>query len=205
MTELTISELQKIGTQFYQEGKISKAIDVFKKVLEIDPNNTDSAICLSVLYNDIGKYDDAKKIYQIANHSLQNKKNGIDLNLDIKFALKHIEIGDLYFKYHRYEEALEEYSKAALLDTTLLDVRTKLAKVYVKKGFTTRAIQELQQLCKDNPQYISARIQLGLIYFSQGNVIDAQLEFEKAKEIDPLHPEVLEYLEAIANTKETSL
>ncbi|HRK03279.1 MAG TPA: tetratricopeptide repeat protein, partial [Oligoflexia bacterium] len=177
----------------------------FKKLLAMDPKHTDAAISLSVIYNDIGKYDEAKKIYQVANQSLQLKRKGSDEMLDRKFALKHIELGDLYLKYHRYDDALDDYSRAARLAPADLSIRIKLAKVYAKKGFTTRAIQELQQLCNEHPEYTSARLHLGLMYFSQGNVIDAQLEWEKARNQDPNNPELQTYLNMASRATETSV
>lgn len=197
--------LHLLGTSHYLQGRLGKAIECFKKILSIDPKHTDAAISLSVIYNDIGRYDEAKKIYQIANQSLQLKRQGSDDLLDRKFALKHIEMGDLYFKYHRYDDALDDYSKAARLDPTHLEIRIKLAKVYAKKGFTTRAIQELQQLCHEHQDFISARVHLGLMYFSQGNVIDAQLEWERAKAQDPDNAELQTYLDMAKQATETSV
>ena len=200
------SALHLLGTCHYLKGELQQAVECFKKILSIDPKHTDSAISLSIIYNDIGRYDEAKKIYQIANQSLQLKRQvGTDALLDRKFALKHIELGDLYFKYHRYDDALDDYSRAARLDPTKLDIRIKLAKVYAKKGFTTRAIQELQQLCHEHQDYIAARVHLGLMYFSQGNVIDAQLEWERALGQDPSNPEIQTYLDMAKQATETSV
>lgn len=199
------SALHLLGTSHYMQGRVGKAIECFKKVLSIDPKHTDAAISLSIIYNDIGRYDDAKKIYQVANQSLQLKRQGSDDLLDRKFALKHIEMGDLYFKYHRYDDALDDYSKAARLDPNYLEIRIKLAKVYARKGFTTRAIQELQALCHEHQNFIPARIHLGLMYFSQGNVIDAQLEWERARAQDPSNTEIQTYLEMAKQATETSV
>lgn len=44
---------------FHINGEIGKAEKAFNKVLSINPEHTDAAISLSVLYNDIGKYEDA--------------------------------------------------------------------------------------------------------------------------------------------------
>jgi tetratricopeptide (TPR) repeat protein len=193
-----------LGVSYYLQGKLSQSIEQFKKALSIDPKFTDSAISLSVLYNDIGKYDEAKKIFQVANQALQLKRQGFDPSLDRKFALKHIEMGDLYFKYHRYDEAMEDYSKALSLDSTFLDVRIKIAKALAKKGFTTRAVQELSQLCREHPEFLQGRLQLGLMHFSLGNVIDAQLEWEKALQENPDNPEIQNYLDMIRQSTETS-
>src|SRR5207248_9674227 len=118
------------------------------------------------------------------NQSVAHKKTGTDLGIDRKFAVKHLEMADLYFRYRRYDEAIEEYSKAALLDPTALDIRIRRAKAYAKKGFLTRAMQELQQLKGEAPHYLPARIQLGLLHYSQGNILDAELEWEAVVSFD---------------------
>jgi tetratricopeptide (TPR) repeat protein len=192
------------GMAFYYQNDLGQSIDCFKTALELDPKFTDAAITLSVIYNDIGKYDEAKKIYSLANQSLGLKRQGDDNELDRKFALKHIELGDLYFKYHRYDEALEDYSKALRLDPNQTDYRIKIAKVYAKKGYTTRAMQELQRICNEQPTNVVARNHLGLMYFSQGNVIEAEQEWETALEIDPGNQEILTYLDMAKKATETN-
>ncbi len=184
-----------MGVMNYFQGKLGPTVENLKKALEIQPQHTDAAICLSVLFNDIGKYDDAKKVFEQANQSVAHKRTGDDMGVDRKFAVKHLELADLYFRYRRYDEAIEEYSKAAALDPTTFEIRIRLAKVYAKKGFVTRAIQELQQLKHEHPHYAPARIQLGLLHYSQGNVLDAELEWEGVTEVEPTNREALAYLE----------
>ena len=193
------------GMAHYFKNELGPSIQCFKTVLDEDPKFTDSAITLSIIYNDIGRYDEAKKIYQVANQSLALKRQGDDDLLDRKFALKHIEIGDLYFKYHRYDEALDDYSKAVRLDPLQLENRIKIAKVYAKKGYTTRAIQEIQQICAEHPDFVPARIHLGLMYYSLGNVIDAQMEWDRALELDPGNAEIRTYRDMARNAKETNV
>ncbi len=194
-----------MGSAYYFSNQIVKSIDAFKKVLAINPKHTDSSISLSVIYNDIGKYDEARQIYKAANQALQLKRVGQDLDLDKQFSLKHIETGDMYFKFHRYDEALDDYLKASRLDSQNPSIRIKLAKVYAKKGFTTRALQELQQLCSEDPKNIEPYLQLGLMYFSLGNIIDAQITWEQAKNIDPDNSELKEYLSMSRTAKETRI
>lgn len=210
-TQFEIPEVDKktamhiAGTVYHLQGNLPKSIECFKKILSIDPKHTDAAISLSIIYNDIGKYDEAKKIYQVANQSLQYKRPGSDRLLDRKFALKHVETGDLYFKFHRYDDAIDDYARAIRLDPNNLEIRIKLAKCYAKKGFTTRAIQELQQLIHEHENYLPARIHLGLMYYSQGNVIDAQVEWERALNLDPANEEVQTYLGMARQATETSV
>lgn len=184
-----------LGVSAYFQGKLAPTIENLRRALSIDPRHTDAAICLSVLLNDIGKYDDAKQVFEQANHSVAQKKTGDDLAVDRKFAVKHLELADLYFRYRRYDEAIEEYSRAAALDPFEADIRIRLAKAYAKKGFLTRAMQELQQLKTEHPSNVAARIQLGLLHYSQGNVLDAELEWEAVLDIEAKNREALAYLE----------
>ena len=183
------------GVAFYLESKLGPAIEALRTSLKLDPHHTDAAICLSVLFNDIGKYDDAKRVFDQTNQSVVHKRPGESLGIDRKFAIKHLELADLYFRYRRYDEAIEEYSKAATLDPTTSEIRIRRAKAYAKKGFLTRAMQELQQLKSEQPQYLPARIQLGLLHFSQSNLLDAELEWESVLAVNPDHREAKAYIE----------
>ncbi len=185
-----------MGVLHFMQGRMSQTVDSLKKALAIEPRHTDAAICLSVLFNDIGKYDDAKRVFEGANQSVAHRRgSSIEQAIDRKFAVKHLELADLYFRYRRYDEAVDEYSKAAALDPTALDIRIRRAKAHAKKGFLSRAMQELQQLKNENPNYIPARIQLGLLHYSQGNLLDAELEWETALETEPANREAHSYLE----------
>lgn len=184
-----------IGVLYYFQGQPGKAIEGLRKALSFDSKHTDAAICLSVILNDIGKYEEAKQVFEKANQSVAHQRSGDDKEVDRKFAVKHLELADLYFRYRRYDESIEEYAKAALLDSTVLDIRIRLAKAYAKKGFVTRAMQELQQLKNEHQEFIPARIQLGLLHFSQGNVLDAELEWESVLQIQSENREAIAYLE----------
>jgi tetratricopeptide (TPR) repeat protein len=184
-----------MGVFHYFQGHLGPTVENLRRALQLDPQHTDAAICLSVLFNDIGKYDDAKRVFEQANQSVAHKRTGDDLGIDRKFAVKHMELADLYFRYRRYDESIEEYAKAAMLDPTTLEIRIRLAKAYAKKGFLTRAMQELQQLKHEHPHYTPSRIQLGLLHYSQGNILDAELEWEGVADVDPTNREARAYLE----------
>jgi tetratricopeptide (TPR) repeat protein len=179
------------------QGKLLESIEDLKRALRLEPKHTDAAVCLSVILNDIGRYDEAKKIFEQANQSVFLKQVGDDEQIDRRFAVKHFELGDLYFRYRRFDEAIEEYNKAILLDPMTAELRIKRAKAFAKKGFITRAIQDLQQLKSERPVDLAVRIQLGLLHYSQGNALDAELEWESVLEMDPVHREAIAYLDLL--------
>ena len=183
-----------MGVMHYFQGEVGPTLSYLKKALEIEPKHTDASICLSVLLNDLGKYDEAKNIFEKANQSVAHKKEGTVTSIDQKFSVKHLELGDLYFRYRRYDESIEEYSKAALLNPHHEEIRIRRAKAYARKGYVSRALQDLQALKHEKPHFLPARIHLGLLYYSQGNMIDAEMEWESVLHMNPENKEASTYL-----------
>lgn len=196
-----------LANVFHVRGELGKAIKGFQRVLELDPNHTDAAISLSVIYNDIGKYEEAKAIFEKANNQVKNSQGqGVaDPHLNKKFSLKHYELAEMYVSYGRCDEALFEYNKAIALDTDNLEIRIKVAKTYTKKGFTSKAFEELRRLKNENPGYMPARIALGLLYYGNGNIIEATAEWQNVLSREPNHPEAMMYVNLSRTASETTI
>lgn len=196
-----------LANVFHVRGELGKAIKAFGRVLELDPHHTDAAISLSVIYNDIGRYEEAKTIFEKANNQVKNTKiSGLtDPHLNKKFSLKHYELAEMYASYGRFEEALFEYNKAATLDSDNLEIRIKVAKTYTKKGFTSKAFDELKRLKNEHPGYMPARIALGLLYYGNGNIIEAQAEWQNVLSREPNHQEALMYVNLSRGATETTV
>lgn len=204
-----IEALFLLANIFHINGEIGKAIKAFNKVLNLNPEHTDAAISLSVLYNDIGQYDQAKKVFDTANDRVKGKNKGTglheDKHINKKFASKHYELADLYLSYNRYDEALFEFNKVVGLDPENLEARIKISKVYAKKGFVVKAIEELRNLKNEEPSYAPARIALGVIHYGNGNVIEAQTEWEKVLIKDPFNSEASMYMNLSKTATETRI
>ncbi len=195
-----------IGNIFHIQGQLGKAVKAFNKVLELDPNHTDASISLSVILNDIGRYEDAQKIFERANKKVKAEKKGLqDPHINKKFAAKHYELGEMYFTYNRYDEALSEYNKVSSLDPLNLEVRVKIAKTFSKKGYVSKAFEVLRNIKSEDPNFIPARVALGLLHFGKGNTLEAQSEWQNALLKDPKNEEVLMYLNLSKSATETNL
>ena len=195
-----------IGNIYHIQGQLGKAIKAFNKVLALDPNHTDASISLSVILNDIGQYEKAQKIFEKANKKVKNETQGIqDPHINKKFSLKHFELAEMYFSYNRYDESLFEYNKAMGLDPENLEIRIKIAKVYSKKGYISKAFEELKKLKSESPGYIPARVALGLLHYGKGNTLEAQTEWQSALGKDPHNQEIQMYLNLSQTATETNL
>jgi tetratricopeptide (TPR) repeat protein len=196
-----------IGNAFHMQGDVGKAIKAYKKVLEVNPEHTDSAICLSILYNDIGHYEEGKEIFQQAQKRIKSTSSHLveDVHINKKFSLKHYELGGLYYSYHRFEEAMQEFQKSLQLDPQHLECRVKYAKSLAKKGSPLTAIEELKRLKADYPSYYPGRVALGILLYSLGRVIDAQWEWDYILKKDPHHQEASMYKKLSLSATETHL
>jgi tetratricopeptide (TPR) repeat protein len=196
-----------LANVFHLRGELGKAIKAFQRVLELDPHHTDAAISLSVIFNDIGRYEDAKAIFEKANNQVKNtQQQGItDPHLNRKFSMRHYELAEMYASYGRCDEALFEYNKAATLDPDNLEIRIKVAKTYTRKGFTSKAFEELKRLKNEHPGYMPVRIALGLLYYGNGNIIEAQAEWQNVISREPAHQEANMYLNLSRGATETTV
>lgn len=189
---------QMLATIYYDQGKFNKAISTFKKALEIDPAYTDAAVGLSIILNDIGRYDDAKKVFEDARTQLelkkQNQSENSEHNLNEKFALKHAELADLYLQHKRFAESAEQYQKAISLSAKKIDLNLRLAECYVQAGQKDKAIQGLKALLQMDPKLSAPRLKLGLILYNSHHIAEAVDQWETVLHYDSKNHDAIRYL-----------
>lgn len=185
---------QMLATIFYDKGQFNKAIRTFKRALEIDPTYTDASVGLSIILNDLGRYDEGKQVFEEAQKLLDRKSGKMDSYVEEKLASKHEELADIYFQYKFYSEALDQLFRAQKLTTRKAEITMRVAECYVKMGDPDRAIRELKGLIREYPQFIPARLKLGVIYYNMNNLAEATEQWENILLRDPHHPEALQNL-----------
>lgn len=185
---------QMLATIYYDQGKFNKAIKTFKRSLQIDPSYTDAAVGLSIILNDIGRYDEAKAVFEEAKAMLDERKNQKDPHIDEKFAGKHAELGDLYLQHKRFEESIEQYTKAFNLSERKGDYAIRISESYVQAGQKDKAIRELKVLLQANPKLVNPRLKLGLILYNAHYIAEAVDQWETVLRYDSRNTEALRYL-----------
>lgn len=197
---------QMLGTICYDKGQFNKAIKAFRRALEIDPVYTDASIGLSIILNDLGRYEEGKEVFSKAQELLDKKGSTYDdPYINEKLASKHEELADLYSQYKRYNEALEQMLKAYRLSSRKPEMTMRLADIYTHLSQTEMAVRDLQQLIKEYPQFLPARLKLGTIYYNNHNVAEATEQWEAVLNREPKHPEALRMLKMAQTAGITSL
>lgn len=196
---------QMLATIFYDKGSFNKAIKTFQRALEIDPGYTDASVGLSIILNDLGRYDEGKKIFQEAKDLLQRKSQNQDPWINEKLAGKHEELANLYLQYDRVGEALEQLVKAGQLSGRKAEIRMKTADCLAKLGEADKAVRELRSLLREYPNLNAARMKLGNVLLSLGQVAEATEQWENILARDPANSEAAKALRMAQSASVTLL
>lgn len=177
-----------IGVIRHQRGQTEVASTSFERALAINPRYTEAALNLSVCLNELGRYEEAKKAYGQA--SGERAKGGdaplahasqageLDDFVRGKIANLHAEVGAAYEAVGMNTAAVAEYRKALELCPTFADIRTRLGTTLRDSDQLDEAIDELTALRESAPDYLPARLQLGVALWSAGRKDDARKEWE---------------------------
>jgi tetratricopeptide (TPR) repeat protein len=147
-----------------------------------------------VTCNDLGKYAEAKAVYEKAMMASKRAPRELDPFAKGKIANMHADIGSAYVEVSLYEEAVREYEQALALCPTFLDIRTELGNTRREMGDITGAIRELEQVRAENPRFVAGRLKLGLVYYAAARRDDAAAEWNAVLALDPANRTAKMYL-----------
>jgi cytochrome c-type biogenesis protein CcmH/NrfG len=74
-----------------------------------------------------------------------------------------INLGNAYFDTERYQEAIDAYSRALVINPKNSDVRTDLGIMYRKSGQFDKALETFRRAAQDNPRHLNSRFNLGIV------------------------------------------
>lgn len=196
-----------MGSIFHRQNELAEAVEALKRSLLLDPSFTDAAISLSIIYNDTGHYQEGRAVFEQAEKSLDQRSAFAQTSVVVskELAAKHLELGQLYRKLQRFDEAATEFTKAARLDNSNIEARIELAKTHAQRGNSELAERELSELAKAVPTNVNVKIQLALLHYARGNTVDAQIELNEALVQDPANQTVRTYLNLTRQASETTV
>lgn len=188
---------------FYDRGKFTKAIKTFRRALETDPTFTDASVGLSIILNDLGRYEEGRQVFLDAQAALNKKNFDQDSVLKERLASKHYELADMYASHKRWDDALDQYRQALAIVPRKVEIRLKVVDSYIGKGEIGIAFKEIRQIVAENPNNSQARLKFGMMLFQAKRVADAIDQWETILLRDPDHPQAKECLRRAREADET--
>jgi tetratricopeptide (TPR) repeat protein len=187
-----------LGVIYHQKGRVKDAQKMLEEALRLNPGYTEAALNLAVTYNELGRYQEAKDVYQRMMATRKSAPADLDPYVRGKIANMHAEVGNAYDQAGLFEEAAREYERALDLCPSYLDIRTRLGSSYRAAGNLKAAERELKTVMGENPSLKGPRLQLGMTYYSAGQHGEARVEWERVLAMDPDNKVARLYLRLLA-------
>ena len=119
---LTVDSSLTLAQQFFLTGRFEEATSIVKKYLESYPENPDAWQLIGLIAFKAEQFDVAEKMMQRA------------INLDGTKASFFANLGTLYRRTSRHEEALQAFTKVILIDDNDADAHAQIAELLLLKG-----------------------------------------------------------------------
>ena len=152
-TPYLASPFYMLGTIYYERSLFKRAIFCYKKALELDPKLTDSAIGLSVVLNDLGRYEEAREVFLKAQSLIKTENKLVGSKIKDRIAELHLELSRLYQDDQMPDKAMENivtYEKL-LNGPSKISLKEKLNIFHITSSFK-QACLEIEGFIKSNDQ-----------------------------------------------------
>lgn len=183
-----------LGVMCHAQTRYNEAVSAFEQALELNPRYTEAALNLSVTFNDLGRYDDAKRVYDGTLSNTEQSSEGIDPFAKGKLANMHAEVSGAYAEAGAWDEAMVELDKAINLCPDFPDLRYRKAEMLQHLGHMEEAAKQLEHAVKVRPSYVQAAVMLGVVQQALGDKDTAIATWKKVLETHPDHRAVKAYL-----------
>jgi len=161
------------GTYFYMTGDFDRAIEEFKSLLKVNPNDVFTHFVLGYVYDKKGWTDIA----------IEELKESI--RLDPGYINAYNNLGTIYNRIGKIEDAIQCFNRAIELNPTYIEAYDNLGVVYyMRKEFDT-AMQYFQKAIELEPTYAQAYNNIGSIFVARNRFAEAVEPISKALEYDP--------------------
>jgi tetratricopeptide (TPR) repeat protein len=140
------------GVTFYNQKDFSKAIQAYRKVIELDPTYVEAYNNLGIIYQMIGDVDRAFGAYQKSTE------------INPKYEKGYNNLGILLLLRGRYEEASEAFQKALAVNSNNIESHIHLGVLFKKKGQWQEAIESYQRALAIDPLHRETHYNIALLY-----------------------------------------
>ena len=169
-------ELQKMFSEavaLVDIGKYQEAMEIFKKLIEKNPQNARYYAWLGVVLFKMNRYEEAVKETQRA------------LDLEPDNAVYHDGLGATLHEMGRYEESLKETQRALELEPDNAEYHKSLGVTLHKMGRYEEALKEKQKAVELEPDNAGCHNSLGVTLHEMGRYEEALKEAQRALELEP--------------------
>ena len=165
-----------LGRLYRLNNDLSKAETELKTAIKIDPSSEESVTTLALLYTDEGDTAHALKVLSSVPDSARSAK-------------LYSALGAAYEQRKDYQNAIDAYKHAIMLDRDNLDAIRGLAENLLNDGQLDAALEQYKVIADSNPEDAQTYVRMAEIYRRQGKY---DLALENLKRADTLVPDTMD-------------
>ncbi|MEN6628025.1 MAG: tetratricopeptide repeat protein [Sulfuricella sp.] len=159
--------------EHHQAGRLAQAEEIYRQILQVDPDHPDALHLLGMLAHQIGQNEIAAKLINRA----------IQANPQHPFF--HSTLGAVYQALNRLEDAVVSYRTAITLKPDYAEAHNNLGSTLKNQGKLDEAITNCQQALIFNPDFAEAHYNLGAIFGARENLGEAIACYRQAIALKP--------------------
>jgi len=195
---------QMLGVISFHKGDYEHAVQYLESALEINPDYTEAMLNLVVVFNELGRYDEARALSeQFAVPGVGNGVGGSDGTPQPdgyamgKIANMHKRTAEAYLDLGLLPAATREYRNALSLCPNFHDIRIQLAKTLRQSGLLDEALIEYQYIISAKPDHDNSLIEQAMTLFKQGHLDQAKQSLQKVIDTRDNHALALALMQMI--------
>ena len=165
--------LNNMGVAYHDREEYEKAIEAYRKAIDLDPRYFETFCNLGTVYHDVKEYEKAEEMYKR------------EIAINPKYPKVYNNLGALYNDTGEYEKAIDAYRKAIELRPDQMEMHFNLGLAYQHAGEYEKSIAAYKRAIRLKPDYPNAYNDLGVSYHKSGKLEKAIEAYEKALELDP--------------------
>ena len=158
MSEETLSEKLKLATQYQKDNRLTQAQQIYQKILEQQPQNSDALYGLGSLAQKMGNLQSAEQLFHNA------------LTIQPKSLPTWFSLGNLYYAQTKLPEAEACYLNILDLQPNLVSVYNNLGYVQQQQGKFSKAIASYRKALSIQPNCVEAELNLAMVLYGQGEL-----------------------------------
>lgn len=163
----------KKGLEYLKQSKLNEAVIEFRNAVKADPRSLEARLELGQA---LLKRGDLRAAHGELVRAVDLKPDSIQARY--RLAMFQLGVQDL-------KSAKEHYEKIRAADRDAFETRSLGARIALAEKAPQRAINELKEILKKDPQRSGIYIDIGLIQFAGKDFKSAEANFRKALELDP--------------------
>jgi predicted TPR repeat methyltransferase len=182
LSELSVPEALEVAIQLHRAGLFEEGEIVYRRILDIAPDEPDALHFLGVLSHQRGRTDTAIALIQKS------------IALDPGQPDRYNNLGNVLIELGRLAEATDALEKAIALQPGHADAYNNLGAVLKAQGRFQEAAAAYKKAIELNPNHVNAYNNFGILLASRGMIKEAVTYYWKAIALAPNHAQSRELL-----------